>query len=81
MFHFDNEEKLNSWTRKEAERESRNARHKIGHLLPEEVKEMFSRAGKIGNAKRWEGHIKQTPEERKAKRAAYMREYRRRKVN
>lgn len=47
--------------------------------LPEEVKKYFQKRAQNMRKARWEGHEKQTEEERKAKRAEYMREYRKRK--
>jgi hypothetical protein len=50
--------------------------------LPKEAREYLRQIGKLGAKKgaeaRWAGHKKMTEEERKAKKAEYQREYRKR---
>ncbi len=46
---------------------------------PEEVKKFLDERAKLARAKRWAKHAKLSEDDKKAKRAEYMREYRRKK--
>lgn len=51
--------------------------------MPDEVRKFLSeigrKGGKAGGGKRWANHPKLSEEEKKAKKAEYMKEYRQRK--
>ena len=52
--------------------------------ISDELKKHLSALGKkgglISSQKRWEGHKKQTPCEKRKKKAEYMKEYRKRQI-
>lgn len=54
---------------------------RVNKEYPEEVKRFLDERAAQARSARWANHVPMTPEEKRAKRAAYQAEYRRRKKN